>query len=353
MYEHGSDRVMRDDRVMHVYPLPPGATVQVTPGTIVAAGDLLATVPPRTWLAYADELRLSHAESAREIERKRGTTVEENERLGSNRVHLMTHTVRAPIAGLLDAMPESGALLIRPTIATRAVLATEPGTIIEATADRIAIETQVVRIRFAYATGSLPRRARLLSRSDGEPQQSSATETSPSEMIEDAHIMPHIARMSDLKSATYRTSCIIVGSVPDAIAWELISRGAKNSAHGAHLFRVIILSGPGSADDGVAAIAQMSAYDGTICAIDARARLITCATGDSPVTRGVHTEPAADPVAARLRDPAHWGTTQAIGGIRQLARLESGHRTLVRAVSESGTDERTIPETNVEIVSKR
>lgn len=326
------------------YRLPDGATPTVAPGETVSAGAILATVrPPPTVVAIADELRLGVTESAEMIESLDGAAITEGQVIASRRVGLRKRAIRAPISGVVRAVPAYGALLIDPAGNLQETHALQGGRVIEARPDAVTVATRIYRTWFAISAGPAWHET-IIARASDDPQRSAAVRLSPALVSGHwATIVPHIDDFSELApDRGGGRGPMIVGTVSDDVAWELLARADDRRARDDRVRPVVVLRGPGDAACGDRATRPLFDLGAMPVTIDHYSRqLLIFADGEPDPTEEEATERERE-TAAVYADPERWHRACIIAGDPHLATLETAFRTLaLRTTSGHGVDERT------------
>ncbi|MCA1668338.1 MAG: hypothetical protein LC793_13285 [Thermomicrobia bacterium] len=141
-----------NDTMERWYTLNAHATPLVSPGDTVAAGDLLARgATPATLVAYAAMLRLPADVAADAVTQHDGAACAVGQLLGARRVGLMKQTVSAPVNGVAQSLPRSGALAIRDETAASAYRARYGGIVQEITKSAIVVTSAIARCDYAFA----------------------------------------------------------------------------------------------------------------------------------------------------------------------------------------------------------
>lgn len=251
------------DTMDTTYALTAHDTPLVSPGDTVAAGDLLARgAAPATFVAYAAMLRLSADVAADEVIRHDGAACAVGRSLGARRAGLITRTVPAPVNGVAQSLPQSGALAIRDETATAEYRARYGGTVQEITEHAIVITSAVVRCGYAFANdhrdvGPLHIEPALL---DREVTAATMPRTLPA-MSSTA--VAHLADAAHFLSVL-RTfhGTLFIGSVTEPVALALLERAQMPTAHRAKDAGIVVLAGLGDRDCGMRAVAVFRHLDG-------------------------------------------------------------------------------------------
>jgi hypothetical protein len=337
---------LHPDTKARVSILPPGSDVTVRAGEAVRAGDVIANLPPEQCvIALADRLLLSRDAGIAAIEALDGMSVEAGESLGRHRTGLRTRTVQAPSSGIIRGMPEQGAICIIPRDERPLLRADRPGIVTDIEADRVTITSRVLCCHLAFVIGSSSAYGKLAITANGR----NGTAPERPETVERASIftaLPHIAGIADLPAALRDApGPIIVGTVSEAVAWEILTRSSAESDDAGQA--VAVLLGPGERAVGERAIERLQIFDGSLLDLDLSRGEMTIFPGN--LAEREWEARAQDSVGgeAFTVDPARWHMPCMVTGPAVLGSLETGVRTaLVRSEPTSGGAE-WVPVVNI------
>lgn len=247
------------------YLLPGGATPLVHPGDSVVAGDALARGSrPPALVAYAAALGLSVGEAATAIERYDGAEYRAGTQLGTRRVGLRTRSVSARASGLLNALPNSGALAIRDESGTCEYRARQSGVVRESNEREIVVASAIARWPCAFVNGT-PMFGALHIAADVLAATLTRDTALPLEATGDYAVVAHVADTAVLAALRPRRhGTLLVGSVSEDVAWQLMVH-SQAARHGtARQMALIVLHGVGDADIGIATTAMFGGLDGAL-----------------------------------------------------------------------------------------
>lgn len=334
------------DTNSRAYVLPPGAEIAVQAGETVRAGDAIANLPPLPRLiALADSLRLSHDASVTAIQALDGSTIEAGGLLGKHRTGLRTRTLHAPCSGTICGVPELGAVSILSGEERPILRADRPGVVATIEPDRVTITSHVLRCRLAFITGLGGTYGRLTFapgvRGDALPKR---PDTGEREAAFTA--LPHIASIADLTVALRRApGPIIVGTVSEAVAWDMLLRQTDGSDDAGPLIAVLL--GPGDIGIGERAIEGLRRFDGATLDLDPHSGQMTIFNEAS--TEGAEEESPDDRTTgeALTLDPAQWHIPCIVAGTAALGLHEMGVRTMLVRTLPTGDGAAWVPTVNV------
>lgn len=337
---------LRDETNSATYTLPKGAHPVVSVGDSVRAGDILAQIPaPPHLLAFADALHISPDASRNTIASLDGSFVEAGAPIHSRRSGLRVRTLRAPHAGTVCVLSECGAVTVRRREGNEPLRAMRAGVVTSVQSTAIIVESRVVRGSFAFAIGPLSVFGLLVIPIESPERPPRAPSDEP-EGTDAVRALAYIGEVTELASILRRaTGPLIVGTVSDAVAWELLTRDAPSAERENRA--VIVLFGPGDPERGATAVRRLRTYDGAMMSSTQRSgEIVIFPEKAADATAERHAE-EGDTDAAMYIDPARWNTPCNVDGGAHMALLDTGARTLVRRTSAEGhRDERT-PITNI------
>ncbi len=258
-----SDTVARTrDESVAIYPFPVGTTPLVPVGERVVVGDVLARghgVP--TLVAYAATLGLSAAEAAAEIERHEGKMYRAGTPLATRRTGLRTRSVSPPISGSLRTLMNSGALAISDE-ANIEYRVRHNGVVSAVTERAIFLTVEVARCPYVFMDGT-PQNATLHIAPPLLSETLTGGTTLPLTEKKTVTAVAHIAdaaALDAIRSHTHGT--LLVGSVSEGVAWQLLSRSHAKGREVAKQSAVVVLYGIGDLETGIATVAIFADLDG-------------------------------------------------------------------------------------------
>ncbi|MGI8855985.1 MAG: hypothetical protein ACR2JW_09555 [Thermomicrobiales bacterium] len=319
--------------------LPPGAVCTVQTGDTVWAGNAIAEIPPFLHIvALADGLRLSHDAASAAIEALDDTTVAAGEPLGSHRMGLRTRTLRAPDAGTIRGIAESGAVSILPSEGHRTLRAERPGVVATVEANQLTITSRVVRCRLAYAIGPHDAFGRFAVAADAH------TATTGADTAITA--IPHISSAAELTAALRRNpGPLLIGTVSESVAWEMLAQ--EPGSRGGMERMIAVLLGPGALDRGTRAIARLRTFDGAMVGVNRRDCVMTIYPNDQSAMHADASSVAQGAEEAVYVDPARWYAPCIVDGAARMGLHEAGHRTLMVRTRQSGEGGDWTPVVNI------
>lgn len=334
------------DTESRAYILPPVAEVVVRAGETVEAGDAIANLPPLPRvIALADFLRLSHDASVTAIQALDGTTIEAGGLLGKHRTGLRTRSLHAPCSGAIQSVPEHGAIAILPSEDRQILRADRPGVVATIEPDRVTITSRVLRCRSAFIIGRGAAYSRLAfagsERGEAVPER---PDTDRKEAV--ITTLPHIASLADLTTACRRApGPIIVGTVSEAVAWEMLIRQMEGGDDAGHI--VAVLLGPGDIRSGERAIERLRGFDGAMLGFAPHGGQMTIFTEASTEGREEESPDDRNTGEAFALDPARWHLPCIVTGAAELGLHETGVRTLLVRTVPTGEGAAWVPVVNV------
>lgn len=323
------------------YPLPPQSVVAVSVGAEVAPGDVLAHVTrPPVLVPVAAELGAAHPSEVMTTIPTVGTQVRAGERLASLRRGLRTHHVLAPAAGSIAAQHPSGVVTLAPAGDVVEIRARYAGIVTVSDTTGIVVATSVLRIPVAYGSTVSTRSVRLVVTEPlltGTLTARTALTPIPPDA---AYVVAHVADMKALAQASQSGgAALIIGSVTEAVAWEL-SANASNT-HAADAMAAVVLGGPGDAEMGAQAVASLRSRNGAFVIFDGETHsLIVLAERGN-----VSTAPAVAPDERSIvfRTPAEWRESGTMIGPVHEHALDMGLRVLATETTSARRGTATTP----------
>lgn len=313
-------------RIAVRYALPPGSTCVVSAGAQVARGDMLARAPrPPVLAAVAAELGVAQMSHITATIPAVGTAVQAGASLARRHRGVRTHVARAPVTGTIAETHPLGVVILAPDGAVADVRARCAGTIVSMDEGGIVIATSTTHLPYTYGLNLALRDFSLVV--DESLLTGALTTRTPLPPVpsDAALVVAHIGDLRTLAAARQRAGALLlIGSVADAVAWELCTSAADaTAADGA---AILVLAGPGDADTGARAVAPLRTHNGARAMIDGEARtLILLDEGDPAETSA---SAVSDGRTIFFHEPAYWGESGTITGDVREHALESGLRVL-------------------------
>jgi hypothetical protein len=309
------------------YLLPPGSSPNVTNGARVERDDVLARAPcPPILAAVAAELGVPQLSEIAAMIPAVGTIVQAGASLARLRRGVRTYVARSPASGTVTGTHPIGVVTLMPDDGPVEIRARYAGTVLSSDERSLVVATPTTRLPFAY--GLNVARCELSLVIEASLLAGALTTRTPIPPIapDTALVVAHIGDVRTLSAARQRTGALLViGSVADAVAWELCTSVASDAPSSAGM-AIVVLAGPGDADAGGRAVAPLRTRNGTRAVIDGEFRALTLLDERDPaatVPKGSLDEPTII-----FHEPAYWAECGTITGPPEEYALDTGMRVL-------------------------
>ncbi len=305
------------ERLDMQYPLPAEADVRVAVGDTVTTGTLLARIPTLPVIVpYAALVGLTMAQANSGIMFRDGVHVDRGTPIARHRGGLRTRVLTAPVSGTIRLYPDTGVCEIQPP--THEELFPRRAGIVQSIGDgAIVVSTTVERLR------GVPSRPFPLCNGTVYDLSQQAAGRNPPDIRGAIALIGHCTESGQARALQRQGAvAVIVGTVSDALAWELQTALTQRSDP-LQRFPLLVVNGPGNVARGETSIAALRTWHGQRAWVmyDDRGPSALVETGLIPraVTSG-----ALSGSRPEMRDPAHWGMRCAILDIPQFGRTDTG-----------------------------